>query len=91
MAAYILIGLSWSLGIASLLAHVFLCRPVDKMWRPAEDGKCGDRQTLNLASTGAEVGLEASILLLSVPVLWKVEFSPGRKLAVGSAHLLGLM
>lgn len=91
LATYILIGLSWSLGIASLFAHVFLCSPVDQAWLPTSDGKCGNRETLRFGSAIAEAGLEALILLVSFPTLWKLDLSIGRKLAVASAHALGLL
>ncbi|KAJ6172070.1 hypothetical protein N7470_001137 [Penicillium chermesinum] len=61
------------------------------MWQPKGDGRCGNRQMLNIGSNASEAILEALIFLSTIPALWNLELPWGRKMAVGTTYILGMM
>ena len=79
--------LLWLLGI--WFATLFLCSPIQKQWNPTVDGSCGDTGGLWLGSAIPSVIIDAIILALPMPMLWRLKLKRSRKILVTGVFICG--
>ncbi|KAL4799874.1 hypothetical protein BDV19DRAFT_384723 [Aspergillus venezuelensis] len=66
--------------IATFIAHWFRCRPLAKEWNPLLPGHCQSRYTQYVASGAASAAINLYILILPVPLIWRLKASLRRRL-----------
>ena len=81
------IVLAWF--IALMISSVFFCTPVHKYWELLAPGHCQSRFVMNLGSAVASSIIDAIILVLPVPVVWRLQIELGQKFLVFFALLCG--
>ncbi|KAL4772929.1 hypothetical protein BDW60DRAFT_222136 [Aspergillus nidulans var. acristatus] len=68
----------WLIGI--LLAVVFECLPIAKVWNPSLSGSCQDTRILWMGSGITSLIIDVFILVLPVPMVWRLKATPMRKI-----------
>ena len=59
---------------------VFRCQPVHKYWNAKAQGKCINGTNIFLADGVSSILSDLAILLLPMPLLWRLQLSKKRKL-----------
>ncbi|KAI0386307.1 hypothetical protein F5Y04DRAFT_289982 [Hypomontagnella monticulosa] len=78
---------SWA--IASFLASIFNCYPVEKTWDSSIPGKCINYGTVTLVLGIINILLDFLILGMPMPKLWKLHISVRRKFFLSIAFATG--
>jgi hypothetical protein len=69
---------------------IFECVPIQALWDPFVTGTCIDLIKFFVATGGINVGLDAAILLLPLPMIWALEIEKHHKIALSGVFLLGV-
>lgn len=56
-----------------LLMAFLLCRPFNSNWNPAVKAHCADRSAAYLAQGIINLALDICIIVLPLPILWKLQ------------------
>ena len=81
-ALYVTHGLAVAWLITVSLIGVFLCDPVKKQWEPTTKGHCHPNTLLWLTSAIPSVVIDLILLLLPLPMLWRLQMKTSRRLLV---------
>ena len=68
---------------------VFPCVPVRKVWDPFVPGHCMNFHNIELGGTISNVAIDLVILLLPLPMLWRLHTSRAKKISLVLAFALG--
>ena len=82
-------GIVFAWFIALMISSVFFCTPVHKYWEPLAPGHCQSRFVMNVSSAVASSIIDAIILVLPVPVVWRLQIALSQKILVFFALLCG--
>ena len=82
-------GFVLSYSIAQCLVEVFECSPVNSLWNPQVKGECIDLSSELIASSVLNVVTDVFLLVLPLPILWRLQISMKRKLELIGIFLLG--
>ncbi|ROV92799.1 hypothetical protein VMCG_09090 [Cytospora schulzeri] len=91
VGALILMLLVTSFGIAFLVIFMTQCHPFDEPWNPVPGGWCRNLVTQEYISCGLNLVLDLSVVILPMPVLWKLQMTTTRKLFITIMFSLGLV
>ena len=75
--------------IAMGLLNTFLCNPIEKQWRPSVPGHCHAITVLWLSSTISDVVIDFILLLLPLPMLWRLQMKCSRKILIMAVFACG--
>ena len=75
--------------ISILLILIFECHPIDKLWKPSNNGYCINRNTVLIASGGVNVFSDLLNLLLPLWAIWHLQMAPKRKLGISAIFATG--
>lgn len=64
------------------MTTIFLCDPIRKQWIPTVVGHCHSTGSRGLASAASSFSFDMIILLLPLPMLWKLQMKASQKLGV---------
>lgn len=79
--------LAW--WLAFVLVAIFTCIPVEKQWDTKVPGHCVSPASTYIGTATPNVLIDLIILLLPMPVLWRLQSSGRRKLALTAVFTLG--
>lgn len=79
----------WNTG--GILGALLLCRPFALNWDKTLEGTCGDNRLFYIWLGGINVVVEAIILLLPVPFIYRLQMKTFKKLVVISLFSIGWM
>ena len=82
-----ILAIAW--WIAFVLVATFTCLPVDKQWIKAKRGHCIDPASTYIGTATPNVLIDLFILLLPMPMIWRLQASVRRRLALGVVFALG--
>ena len=71
-------------------ANTQKCTPREKLWNPSVPGYCFSSRKLGLASGSINVISDFSILILPVPIIWRLQMSKKRKVGITAVFGIGL-
>ena len=77
--------------IASVVRCLIFCTPVDKYWNKAKPGHCRSADALYIASAVPSVAIDLYILLLPLPIIWRLSMKLSRKILVAGVFLSGYL
>ncbi|KAL8831712.1 MAG: hypothetical protein Q9170_005174 [Blastenia crenularia] len=86
-----LIGIVVLFGLGAILQTFLLCRPFAKTWRPELSGTCGSLVWSVIATSLVNVLVDISIIILPMPMIWKLQMARWRKVALTLTFGLGLI
>ena len=78
-----------SYSTAQSLVEIFECSPIDSLWNPQVKGKCINLSAELIASSVLNVVTDFLLLVLPLPILWRLQISMERKLELIGIFLLG--
>ncbi|KID75583.1 uncharacterized protein G6M90_00g046370 [Metarhizium brunneum] len=76
----------WAVCVSFLFT--FICVPVEKLWRPAVEGRCVSELGVWLANASSTIFSDVVILLLPIPQVWRLQLKTLEK--VGLTLVFGL-
>ncbi|ORY58542.1 uncharacterized protein BCR38DRAFT_400322 [Pseudomassariella vexata] len=92
IAGVIVMGFSIAWMILTMLIGILICQPIQMNWDPATPGgRCGD-QVAAFSSVGIiDVINEFSMLLLPIPMIWKIHVHRRYKVLIGCMFGAGIL
>ncbi|KAF3480941.1 uncharacterized protein GIQ15_06288 [Arthroderma uncinatum] len=92
VAVYIESVIVIALFIATILEPFLLCRPFRYTWDKFQtQGTCGDSKKAYLGVAVTNLVVDVSIYLLPIPVLWNLQMTKSKRLALCGIFALGLI
>ena len=93
IATFALLGTIAALWITSALASILPCTPVSYNWdRTQQGGHClGNRGAFTIGVSVPNIVTDVLILLLPLPVIWKLQTHFKKKVALCGIFSLGLL
>ena len=91
---YSTLGLSVVIGLHSLatvLTTLLICRPVAAAWDSDVSGECGDQVVAYVALESVGALIDLVILIIPIPVIWKLQFCQQKKLGVSILLSVGVL
>ncbi|KAJ5870229.1 hypothetical protein N7455_005170 [Penicillium solitum] len=83
-----LVFLYW---VSSVLTIALLCRPVAYNWNRSIPGSCGDVLKIEYASAGFNMGIDLGVVLLPLPIVWRLQMSSRKKIGVTASFAIGIL
>ncbi|KAF6239402.1 hypothetical protein HO173_002664 [Letharia columbiana] len=65
--------------IFAIVSSIFQCTPIEKVWKPSIQGHCINTYDWWMSSAISSVIIDLIILLIPLPILWKLQLPPLRK------------
>ncbi|KAL6717590.1 hypothetical protein ACLMJK_005505 [Lecanora helva] len=81
------LAVAWLLAISMI--GVFLCDPIKKQWEPTTPGHCHPNTLLWITSAVPSVVIDLILLLLPLPMLWKLQMRTSRKTMIMTVFACG--
>lgn len=85
--AFTAVVMMWSLGI--LLTLIFICVPVEGYWNRTLPARCLQDQDVQITNAIGNIITDVTLLALPIPIIWKLNLSLERKLALTGIFGLG--
>jgi hypothetical protein len=76
---------------AVLFAQIFSCTPVDAAWLPAKTQTCIDNVAFYNAVAISNVVFDVTLLILPMPMVWKLQITHKKKFQVCGVFLVGAL
>ncbi|CAG8320515.1 unnamed protein product [Penicillium nalgiovense] len=83
-----LVFLYW---VSAVLTIALLCRPVAYNWDRTIPGTCGDVLKIQYASAGFNMGIDLGVVLLPLPIVWRLQMSSRKKTGVTASFAIGIL
>ncbi|KAK2589500.1 hypothetical protein QQS21_012821 [Conoideocrella luteorostrata] len=90
ICSYGIILLSASWALYTILLGLLICRPIAALWEP-KSGTCGDENAGYSSVSAVELVIDVFIILLPLPVVWRLNMTTVSKIATTSLFCLGLI
>ena len=82
-----LVVVAW--GITFMSFDIFTCTPVRRAWEPSVPSRCIGVGGQMLGSAISNVSIDLVLLVLPLPMLWRLQTSMARKVSLTLAFALG--
>ncbi|CAF9935891.1 hypothetical protein IMSHALPRED_010381 [Imshaugia aleurites] len=90
MIVHVFLTLVLAWGIATLLTSIFQCSPVSALWNSDTTNKhCINLRKWLIGTNVPHIIIDFSILLLPMPLIWRLKLSTGRKITLSGVFLVG--
>ncbi|KAJ5502596.1 hypothetical protein N7463_005470 [Penicillium fimorum] len=83
-----LVFLYW---VSAILTIALLCRPVAYNWDRTIPGRCGDILKIQYASAGFNMGIDLGVVLLPLPIVWRLQISSRKKTGATASFAIGIL
>lgn len=90
-ATYVVMIFVLSFGIGLILQAFLICRPFAKNWDPTLPGTCGSSTASFLADGIINIVMDLTMILLPMPMVWQLQMSQQRKIALTIVFALGIL
>lgn len=78
-------------GIGLILLAVLICQPLAKYWDPLLPGTCGSNTASFLAGGIINIVTDVTIVILPMPMVWRLQMAQQRKIALTIAFSLSIL
>ena len=88
----LIVAAGW--GIGATIANIFQCRPLHKSWDPsvpADEGWCTDLRAVLYSSASVALATDVSLILLPIPLVYKMHRSLKEKILLYMIFGVGIM
>ncbi|KAI0853708.1 hypothetical protein F5Y00DRAFT_257012 [Daldinia vernicosa] len=90
-AVYAGIGLCVAFWFGAFFGTALFCIPPNKLWYPNTPGHCGDNNKMYTACATSDLGIDVIIILLPMPILWRLQMATSKKIALTFVFGLGFV
>ena len=88
--AFLVVVVGW--GIATLLSTIFQCTPISAAWDPSiTNGHCLVYPSWFIGTSIPSILIDFGILILPIPMIWRLKLSTEKKAGLTSIFLLGAL
>jgi len=91
IAAYTVLGLNLAYFLAVILQTLLICQPVAFNWDHTMTGSCGDQKTSDEVIGVLNIFYDVVLIILPMPMLWKLQMAISRKLALSAIFGMGII
>lgn len=91
LATFSAMGLVMLFGLSVILLSFLNCRPFVKTWKPMLPGSCGSVRLNVMFTSLVNVLVDLCIIVLPIPMVWRLQMARWRKVALTFTFSLGLM
>ncbi|KAK2606944.1 hypothetical protein N8I77_005663 [Diaporthe amygdali] len=91
IVTWIIISLQAGWLVMTVLIGFLICRPVQKNWDPTAEGTCGNQIAGYTAVSVVNVIVDVLMLLLPLPMVYKLQTRPGYKVGLFAIFSIGLV
>ncbi|PYI25962.1 hypothetical protein BP00DRAFT_357175 [Aspergillus indologenus CBS 114.80] len=88
-ALWVVHGLNIAWSISTILMIFLTCSPIEKNWMPDRPGTCIDTKSLWLGFGTPDLIIDVLVLLLPLPMLWKLHLRLMRRLLLAGVFTCG--
>lgn len=81
--------LSLACWVSIFFATVFSCIPIEYNWNRKIDGHCGNPNALFNSGLALNLFNDICIILLPIPIIWRIQITRAEKIGLSSTFLLG--
>lgn len=85
---YFLIVYVWLWAVSELLVAIFQCRPIAYQWNTSLNGTCIDRLAFYRWISVPNIIHDVAMLVVPAPMIWKLQISKQKKLALSAVFIL---
>ena len=79
ISLWIVSGLVVAWWIQSIFTYIFQCLPINKAWEVDGSGSCVSVTQIYIAGALSNVVIDAIVLLMPLPLLWRLQLKPMEK------------
>ena len=91
-ACYVFHGVNAAFGAATILGACLICLPIAYNWdHSIAGGYCGNQKSLDLFIGIFNLLMDVTVVVLPMPVLWRLQMAVGRKIVLSMMFGLGVM
>ncbi|KAL9100716.1 MAG: hypothetical protein Q9163_003942 [Psora crenata] len=90
ITCYIMHGLNTGYTAATVLGAFLICQPLSALWNP-RTGSCGSQKSLGLFIGIFNLLLDVCVVILPMPVLWRLQMSMAKKVALTGIFGMGVV
>lgn len=92
LAGYAVLAICVLWGVMTILVAFLLCRPLGYNWNLLPpSGHCGNQQSAYAAVGITDILTDVMILVLPLPMIWKLQLPLGNKIALAGLLCLGIL
>lgn len=73
-----------------IMGECLICRPFRKLWDNNVRGVCGDFSKANLSAAAINLVLDILVVLLPLPIVWRLQMSKQKKVGISVTFGLSL-
>ena len=84
-------GIIFAWAVGSVCSTLFRCSPVKFFWNKDINGSCSNAKTGRIAAAALNSAIDVILLVLPVPLVWKLMLPSKQKLAVIGIFGLGIL
>ncbi|KAF2735181.1 hypothetical protein EJ04DRAFT_576281 [Polyplosphaeria fusca] len=86
---YAVMGLVCAWAVGCWVANFAMCHPTARIWDPMVAGTCGNSKAMCVSADLLHAALDAGILCMPLPIVWRMGISTGKKLGLTVLLLAG--
>lgn len=91
IVCYAVLAFNLTFFSTTILARCLICKPIEYSWDyTIPGGSCGDQKAFDIFTAGVNLLQDFIVVVLPMPVLWRLQMATSRKLAVTGLFSLGL-
>ena len=84
-------GLILAWWVSAILTAIFQCTPVERAWLPDAPGVCINFGYWYMLTCLASVLIDLIVLIMPLPLIWKLQLKPMKKLGVTLVFVSGYL
>ena len=88
---WIVMTITWLWVTSEVLGTFLMCRPINYNWDLTVKGTCGSRTAGFVAAAALNTSTDLMVLILPMPIIWKLKLSTARKLSLMTLFSFGLL
>ncbi|KAE8139204.1 hypothetical protein BDV38DRAFT_270060 [Aspergillus pseudotamarii] len=88
-AVWAIVFIAAGYSVASVLANILSCTPVDKAWYPTKAGTCMNRPVFYFANAGLGIFTDFATVIVPIPWLRRLQMPTRQKIAVSCILAMG--
>lgn len=91
LAVYGAMVLNVTMAVSVSLGYLSQCRPISYMWNKSIEGSCFDIRLYLRVTVILNLFTDFVVLLMPLPLVWRLQMTVGRKISISIMFLLGTM
>ncbi|KAE8381272.1 hypothetical protein BDV26DRAFT_278858 [Aspergillus bertholletiae] len=89
LCVWVIVFIAAGYSLASVLANILSCNPVDKAWYPTKPGTCMNRPVFYFANAGLGIFTDFATVIVPIPWLRRLQMPKRQKIAIGCILAMG--